>query len=247
MYAIGRIRESLVYMHKALNCEPSTKVAAVNLNKIYNDRITKNPNDIEAYIGWADVLSHIDRKSESASYYVSSANLLVDAGEKELAKGLYKKAIEAMPSNCEANFMYGTMLMDDDMLREAAPYLLASSHGNNCSRTFVLSIGRLNYIYQKVIDTANGGNELLMDINELRTIGERLADVANDPKFEEAKEKVLKEVSARSENVKKKEDKKEKKKEEKKKDILDMSTLGTSDEGYVLVEDDDDDDEPIYV
>lgn len=219
-------------MHKALDCVPSTKTAAVNLNKIYNDRIKKDPLDIEAYIGWADVLSHIDRKDESAKYYVSSANIMVEAGDKATAKKLYEKALNVMPSNCDANFMYGTMILDDGMLREAAPYLLASSYASNCSSTFVYAIGRLNFIYQKAIEVVNNKEKPIMELDELMVIGTRLNDAVDDPDFIAAKEKVLKEIEA-----------KKGKEVTKKDDGLDMSTLGTSDEGYILIEDDDDDDD----
>lgn len=237
LFAIGRVEESLVYMHKALNCPPSTKVVAINLNKIYNERISKNPNDIEAYIGWADVLAHIDRKDDSARYYVNSANLAVEAGKRELAKSLYEKAVREMPSNCEANFMYGTMLLDDGMIGEAPRYLLAASYAHNCSGTFVYSIGRLNFIYQQVAEGAKEEKEPLVSLGDLRRISERLSAAVEDPEFNKAKEKVLEEAAAAATKDKKMPT------EAGKKDTLDVSTLGTSDEGYVLVEDDDEDDE----
>lgn len=126
------------------------------------------------------------------------------------------------------------MLLEDGMAGEAAQHLLAASYAQNCSGTFVFSIGRLNYIYQQAIEAANDKKEPSVSLDDLRRISERLNDAVGDPEFNKAKEKVLEEAAAKNKKASA---------AEVKGDTLDMSTLGTSDEGYVLVEDDDDEDD----
>ena len=231
-------------MHRALRCIPTRKVAAINLNKIYNERIAKNPGDIGAYAGWADVLSNINRTEEAAEYYITSAELASRAGKKALTKSMYEMAVQVCPSNCEANFLYGTALLADGKLSEATAYFLASSHAHNCSTTFVYSIGRLNYIYQMATEDAEKGAELQVGLDRLTAIAKRITSALEDPVFLEAKEKVMEQQDQKEKEEKKKEDEEDEKNEKgSTKSRFDVSTLGTSDEGYILIEYDDDDDE----